>query len=103
MLICDIKIEYYIACFVGSVALYAKTFSENKQPLRVLININQEWEKSTIVNFIDAILFCIMGTLIGTWICQPTNIAQSVSAGLGWTGILSTVPKASKYGGDKNE
>ncbi|MCX8129548.1 MAG: hypothetical protein N3I35_05530 [Clostridia bacterium] len=84
-----IKIEYYVVCFIGTIVLYSKLLTENQKVLRILIHFNRDWEGNTVVNIADAILFCLLGAFVGTWLCQPTNLAQSISAGLGWTGAIN--------------
>jgi len=62
--------------------------------MEFLPHINPKWKGSTITRIIDMLLFTVVGAFIGTIFTQPTTAQQALAAGLGWTGLLSSVSKS---------
>ena len=40
-------------------------------------------------NAIEFLVFIFLGCLVGIGLVKPENVAQALTAGLGWTGLLS--------------
>ena len=49
-----------------------------------LLPCNQKWR-----GIIEFVIFVALGCLVGVAVVQPTNAAQALTAGLGWTGLVS--------------
>jgi hypothetical protein len=39
---------------------------------------------------LEFVIFIVLGCLISAGVVHPTNAAQAIAAGMGWTGMLST-------------
>jgi|DeeseametaMP1786_FD_contig_21_1475708_length_394_multi_8_in_0_out_0_1 hypothetical protein len=89
-----IDISYYLICFVAAFALYFKLHEKGNPPVRVVAHINPAWADSGWGRFFEAIIFALLGAILGTLITSPNTPAQAVSAGLGWTGLLSSASNA---------
>jgi len=64
--------------------------NENMKTWRFMCYINRKWYDVTWANFVDIILFTLIGSVVGALITQPTNFQQSLAAGLGWMGLISS-------------
>jgi len=61
----DIDFGYYIVTGIGAFMLYFKLKSDGKDVIEFLPVIKKEWKLNTKAKFLDAIIFTIMGALIG--------------------------------------
>lgn len=69
--------------------LYFKSKDDGKKLFQILPHINEKWNKNAVANFVDIILVTASGAFIATIFTHPTTAPQALSAGLGWTSILS--------------
>lgn len=91
-----IAISYYLICFVAAFALYFKLHEKGNPPVRVVAHINPGWADSGWGRFFEAVIFAILGAILGTLLTSPATPAQAVAAGLGWTGLLSSASSAAE-------
>jgi uncharacterized membrane protein YbjE (DUF340 family) len=84
-----INYAFFIYSIIGAFTLYFKLLTDGRRVLRFSVHLNPDWEESVICNFIDVLLFCIIGAVIGTVITRPINQVQALTAGLGWTSLIN--------------
>jgi hypothetical protein len=89
---------YYFFCFVAAFVLFFKLHKDGEPPFAVIGHINPSWKDSPWGRFWEAIIFALLGAVVGTLITVPASPAQAIAAGLGWTGLLSS---ASPNGGSE--
>lgn len=80
--------------FVGAFVLYVLNRLQKKQPFSLFeaLNIDVRTHDSRPTTILtDMILSSLLGSILVVAIVSPTTIAQAVAAGLGLTGLLSTL------------
>jgi hypothetical protein len=87
--------SYYFLCFIAAFVLFFRLHKNGEPPFAIIGHINPAWGESAWGKLCEAMIFAILGALIGTVLTIPTSPAQAIAAGLGWTGLLSaTAPSA---------
>src|SRR5215203_652767 len=80
--------------FIGAFVLYVINRLQKKQPFSLLeaLNVDVRTHDSKPVTILtDMIVSSLLGSILVVAIVSPTTIAQAVAAGLGLTGLLSTL------------
>lgn len=82
---------YIICAAIGSLILWAKL--GEKQKLTVY-GLGKLWNLLGIAgrkrDVVELLCFIFMGVFVGMLFTEPSNVRQAFSAGLGWTGLLTT-------------
>lgn len=86
--------SYYLLCGIGAFVLFFKLQKKGSPIFEVIGYLNPKWADSPFCRFFEALLFAVLGAIIGTIITQPGNPQQAIAAGLGWTGLLSKTTDA---------
>ena len=89
----DIEFQHYIISGVGAITLYFKLKSSGKDVIQFLPHFKSSWAEAPFARLIDALLFTLIGALIGTILTQPETPQQALAAGLGWTGLINSFAK----------
>jgi hypothetical protein len=84
-----IEWSHYLLCGIGAFVFFFKLQHKGSPIFEVIGYINPRWKDHPICRFPEAVLFSVLGTIIGTIITHPSNAQQAIAAGLGWTGILT--------------
>ena len=79
----------YLLCGIGAFVLFFKLQQKGPPIFEVIGYINPSWRGNPICRFLEAVLFSLLGAIIGTVITHPSNAQQAIVAGLGWTGLLT--------------
>lgn len=75
---------------IGSFVLYCKLKTEERPIIEFMVHLAPHWN-STWKPFIEAIIFLVIGSIVAYGLVHPTTIPQAISAGLGWTGLVSAL------------
>lgn len=82
--------ENFAWATMGSFVLQAFLISQNKPIINFLLAFNKNWN-GQLPTFINALVFSVVGGLVGCGLIQPATSAQALSAGLGWIGLVSSM------------
>ncbi len=77
---------------VGAFVLYCKLRSEGRKVIQFLPVVAPNWNPSWLPLF-EAVIFSIVGGIVSVALLQPATIPQALSAGLGWTGLITAISK----------
>jgi hypothetical protein len=80
---------YYFLTGIGAFVLFFRLEKNNVRTFEVVGYINPKWKPHPLCRFSEAIIFCVLGAIVGTAITHPINPQQAIFAGLGWTGLLT--------------
>lgn len=84
-----IEISYYVLCLIGAFVLYfMKMDFKSTQGFEVIGRINPKYKENPWCKFGEALIFSVLGAIIGTILTSPTNPQQAIVAGLCWTSLL---------------
>jgi uncharacterized membrane protein len=85
-------------CCLGAFSLLLMTRIQDRVPLSVLgamnFDVSNKGKPSTII--LDLILSTLLGSIIVVVLAEPETAKQSIVAGLGMSGLLSTYTKEAK-------
>ena len=87
-----------IFCCLGAFVLHCKLRSENQPMIEFLKHLFPSWD-SPWKTFLEACFFAIVGGIVSYGLIAPITTPQALSAGLGWTGLISAF--SSGKGGTK--
>jgi hypothetical protein len=77
---------------LGAFVLYCKLRSEGRRVIQFLPVIAPHWN-SSLLPLIEAFIFSGIGGIVSVALLQPSTMPQALSAGLGWTGLLTAISK----------
>lgn len=77
---------------VGAFVLYCKLRSEGRRVIQFLPVVAPTCN-SPFLPFMEAVVFSLVGAIVSVALLQPATIPQALSAGLGWTGLLTAISK----------
>lgn len=77
-----------VFCCLGAFVLHCKLRSENQPMIEFLKHLFPKWESSW-RTFLEACFFAVIGGIVSYGLIQPITTPQALSAGLGWTGLIS--------------
>ena len=77
---------------IGAFVLYCKLKSEERKVIQFLPVVAPEWKPSFLPLF-EAVIFSVIGGVVSCGLLQPATIPQALSAGLGWTGLITALSK----------
>lgn len=75
-------------CCLGAFVLHCKLRSEDQPMIQFLKPLFPKWESSW-QTFLEAFFFAAIGGVVSFGLIQPITTPQALSAGLGWTGLIS--------------
>ena len=81
-----------VGCAVGAFVLYCKLRSEDRPVIEFITYVAPEWN-SQLRQPSEMAVYTAIGSLISYGFVHPITFAQAVSAGLGWTGLISAFPR----------
>ena len=82
------SLSLILFCCLGAFVLHCKLHSEEQKVITFIQHLFPDWDSSW-RTFIEACLFAFIGGIISYGLTQPTTTPQALSAGLGWTGLIS--------------
>ena len=89
----EISLENVAWATMGSFVLQAFLISQKRPIINFLQVFNRSWH-GQFATFTNAVVFSIVGGLVGCGLVQPTTSAQALSAGLGWIGLVASMHPA---------
>ncbi len=75
---------------MGSFVLQAFLISQKKPIINFLHVFNRDWN-GQLATFVNAVIFSVVGGLVGCGLVRPSTSAQALSAGLGWIGLVASM------------
>ena len=82
----------YFFAGVGAFVLYCKLRSEGRRVIQFLPVLAPTWNSPSLP-FTEAVIFAVVGAIVSVALLQPATVPQALSAGLGWTGLLTAISK----------
>ena len=91
-------LAFYLVAFMGAYVLYSLQLTKGEKVISFILYTPKEPSKLSegklfFLSLANALLFCLVGSIVGVLLTQPESYQQALAAGLGWVGLINGAAK----------